>query len=201
MQEINALGKTCPMPVILTKKALKKYPNEALKISVDNKIATQNLKKMAEQLQLSYQMEKINEGYYEVTLNEEGSEKKLQPKTSTQIHSGKEDASYIVVIHSDKIGQGPEELGALLMKSFVFSLSEQEQLPSKILFYNSGANLTVEGSPVLEDLQAMAVEGVEILTCGICLEYFEYQDKLAVGDVTNMYQIVELQKNYKIVSP
>lgn len=201
MQEINAIGKTCPMPVILTKKALRSYPTEALKISVDNEIATQNLKKMAEQLQLSYQMKKIDETNYEVTLNKDAIETSLQASSSVQIHPESENESYIVVINSDKVGHGPEELGTLLMKSFVFSLSEQEQLPAKILCYNSGANLTIEGSPVLEDLQAMAGEGVEVLTCGICLEYFEYQSRLAVGDVTNMYQIVELQKTYKTVSP
>lgn len=201
MQEVNAIGKTCPMPVILTKKALKAYPNEPLKISVDNEIATQNLKKMAEQLHLSYDMKIINSSYYEVFLNQAETELSPEPLSSLTSEKKDEKAPYIVVIHSDKVGHGPDELGSLLMKSFVFSLSEQEQLPEKIIFYNSGAKLSAEGSPVLGDLQAMAAEGVEILTCGICVEYFGYQGKLAVGDVTNMYRIVELQKNYTTVSP
>ena len=201
MQEINAIGKTCPMPVIMIKKALKAYPSESLKILVDNKIATQNIKKMAEQLKLSYRMNKISEMKFEVFLNQVEKETIIEEKVSARKPEENENSSYIVVIHSNKIGSGPEELGSLLMKSFLFSLSEQEELPEKILFYNSGARLSVEGSPVLKDLQAMEADGVEILTCGICIDYFGYQDQLAVGDVTNMYHIVELQKEYKTVSP
>ena len=155
MQEINAIGKTCPMPVIMIKKALKAYPSESLKILVDNKIATQNIKKMAEQLKLSYRMNKISEMKFEVFLNQVEKETIIEEKVSARKPEENENSSYIVVIHSNKIGSGPEELGSLLMKSFLFSLSEQEELPEKILFYNSGARLSVEGSPVLKDLQAM----------------------------------------------
>ena len=195
------------MPVILTKRAMKEFPNEDIEILVDNEIATQNLKKMADQLGFETKVEKSSESYYIVQLikgttdknlvNQDVEKETIFPKKENELQG----QPYIVSIHSETIGNGSEELGLTLMKSFLFSLSEQEQLPEKILFYNGGAKLTAEGSPVLQDLQAMASDGVELLTCGICVEFFALEDKLMVGEATNMYRIVELQSSYKTVSP
>ena len=195
------------MPVILTKRAMKEFPNEDIEILVDNEIATQNLKKMADQLGFETKVEKSSESYYIVQLikgttdknlvNQDVEKETIFPKKENELQG----QPFIVSIHSETIGNGSEELGLTLMKSFLFSLSEQEQLPEKILFYNGGAKLTAEGSPVLQDLQAMASDGVELLTCGICVEFFALEDKLMVGEATNMYRIVELQSSYKTVSP
>ena len=95
----------------------------------------------------------------------------------------------MVVIASDRMGEGAEELGKTLLKAFVFSLTQQDKLPKTILLYNGGAYLTCEGSPMLEDLKALEAEGVEILTCGTCLNFYGLTEKLAVGGVTNMYVI------------
>ena len=88
------------------------------------------------------------------------------------------------------------------MKGFLFALSQLESLPQTILFYNGGAKLTVEGSGSLEDLKAMEAQGVEILTCGTCLNHYGLTERLAVGGVTNMYAIVEkLAGAEKVVKP
>lgn len=214
MKKIDAVGQACPMPVILTKRALKEHAGEAILVSVDNEIATQNLAKMAEQLKLSSHIDKINDQLYEVTLtasagesvaaNGAGIESKATPSeakgTAAQVAEHTENG-YVVVLNSDSIGRGSEELGRTLMKSFVFALSEQESLPEKILCYNAGALLTATGSPVLDDLKAMAAEGVEILTCGICVEFYGLKEKFAVGEITNMYRIVEIERTFKTVSP
>ncbi len=89
------------------------------------------------------------------------------------------------------MGEGDEKLGKTLMKGFIYALSQQDVLPSTILFYNGGAALSCEGSPALEDLKSLEAQGVEILTCGTCLDFYSLKDKLQVGDVTNMYVIVE----------
>ena len=89
------------------------------------------------------------------------------------------------------MGEGAEELGKTLLKAFVFSLTQQDKLPKTILFYNGGASLTCEGSPMLDDLKALEAQGVEIMTCGTCLNFYGLTEKLAVGSVTNMYTIVE----------
>ena len=97
----------------------------------------------------------------------------------------------VVAIASDKMGEGAEELGKTLLKAFVFSLTQQDKLPKTILFYNGGAHLTCAGSPMLDDLKALEAEGVEILTCGTCLNFYGLTEQLAVGGVTNMYVIAE----------
>ena len=90
-----------------------------------------------------------------------------------------------------KTQKAMKELGGALMKAFVYALSQQETLPDTILCYNGGVKLTCEGSESLEDLKGMAARGVEILSCGTCLNFYDLKEKLAVGEVTNMYVIVE----------
>ena len=97
------------------------------------------------------------------------------------------------------MGEGDEELGHILMKGFIFALTQQDHLPSTILFYNGGARLTCEDSASLEDLKNLASLGVEILTCGTCLNHYGLTDKLAVGDVTNMYVITEKQMQADLI--
>ena len=95
-----------------------------------------------------------------------------------------------------------DELGHKLMKAFIFAVTQQEELPATMLFYNGGAKLTVEGSPVLDDLKGLAEQGVEILTCGTCLDHYGIKDQLAVGEVTNMYVIVEkMEQAVRVVRP
>ena len=108
----------------------------------------------------------------------------------------------VVAVSSDKMGSGNDELGAVLMKSFFFAETQLDTLPDKILFYNGGAKLTVEGSDCLEDIRILEKEGVEILTCGTCLDFYGLKEKLAVGAVTNMYTIAEILQNaVSVVSP
>ena len=103
--------------------------------------------------------------------------------------SGKKNT--VVVVSSKTMGEGDPELGTALMKGFLYALGQQEELPATILFYNGGASITCEGSVSLEDLKSMEAQGVEILTCGTCLNFYGLTEKLAVGGVTNMYSIVE----------
>ena len=97
------------------------------------------------------------------------------------------------------MGRGDDELGRKLMKAFIFAVTQQDELPATMLFYNGGAKLTCEGSPVLDDLACLAEQGVEILTCGTCLEHYGIKDKLQVGEVTNMYVIVEKMEKASVV--
>ena len=97
----------------------------------------------------------------------------------------------IVVLRSGQMGEGNDELGAVLMKGFIYALTELDNLPETILLYNGGAPLSCEGSDSLEDLKTLEAQGVEIMTCGTCLNYYGLSDKLAVGTATNMYAIAE----------
>ena len=103
------------------------------------------------------------------------------------------------MLSSDQMGGGNEELGRILMKGFVYALTQLEELPETVLLYNGGAKLSVEGSQSLEDLKNLEAQGVEILTCGTCLNFYELADKLKVGSVTNMYEIAERMSGARLV--
>ena len=175
--KVNAMGDGCPIPVVKTQKAMQELGGTGtVETLVDNETAVQNLGKLAASKGCTSKTEKLGENEYRVTITVgEGAE---LPKT-------------VVVLSSDKMGSGNDELGGALMKAFVFALSQQETLPDTILCYNGGVKLTCEGSESLEDLKGMAARGVEIMSCGTCLNFYDLKEKLAVGEVTNMYVIVE----------
>ena len=109
----------------------------------------------------------------------------------------------VLVVSSERMGRGEhDELGTVLIRSFFHTLGEVEPLPDTILFYSSGVQLVAEGSPVLDDLQALAGRGIEMLACGTCLGYYDLTDKVAVGEVSNMYMIAEtMLRADKVVNP
>lgn len=198
---VDARGLACPLPVVNTKNEIAKMEKgETVEVIVDNEIAVQNLKKFAKVRNHEVQEEKVAENHYKVFIHV-GSE----PDTSVQEEitcDCSELDNNLVVISSDKMGEGAEELGASLMKAFVFALTKQDRYPKTILFYNGGARLTCEGSDSLEDLKYLESQGVEIFTCGTCLNFYGLTEKLAVGAVTNMYDIVEKMSTAgKIIKP
>ena len=194
MLNVDARGDTCPLPVVKAKKAIADLNGAGeVEVLVDNEIAVQNLTKMAQQKGYLYSAEKLAEREFRVlfTVGEPAPAAPAAPEACTPDTR----TDTVVVISSDKMGEGAEELSKTLLKAFVFSLTQQDKLPKTILFYNGGAHLTCEGSPMLEDLKALEAEGVEILTCGTCLNFYGLTEELAVGGVTNMYVIAEKMLN------
>ncbi len=198
MYKIDAIGKACPLPVIETKKALKEH--EAVETVVDNEIATQNLKKMADQLGYIYQMEPVGDNYRVKISKGNGEAADIpEPEETPEIVTTED---YIVVVDTNVMGRGSDELGKNLLKMFIYSLTEQDVLPKQIIFYNGGVSLVTEESDSLEDLQALADQDVEIYACGACLNFFELTEKVAIGEITNMYRIVEMMRQApKVVKP
>lgn len=202
---IDAREKVCPVPVVETKKGLKALnAGDTMEVHVDNFIAVQNLSKMAEQMKLPVASEKIDDNHYVVTLSITTNLKDNIGQTAENtdcIDDIRIDRT-VVVLASDKMGEGDERLGHLLMKGFIYALTEQDQLPETILLYNSGCYLSTEDSDSVADLRLLESQGVEVLTCGTCLNHYGLGDKLSVGDVTNMYVIVEKQvQATKIIKP
>ena len=182
MVKVDARGDACPLPVVKAKKAIAELNGAGeVEILVDNEIAVQNLTKMAQQKGLVYSAEKLAEREYSVRFTVGEAVPEREEKAEACAPDNRTDT--VVVIASNQMGEGAEEL--------VFSLTQQDKLPKTILLYNGGAYLTCEGSPMLEDLKALEAEGVEILTCGTCLNFYGLTEKLAVGGVTNMYVIAE----------
>ncbi|WP_333651000.1 sulfurtransferase-like selenium metabolism protein YedF [Lacrimispora sp.] len=189
---VDARGLMCPQPVIKAKAALKDMSEGTLKILVDNEIAVQNVMKLGNYSGLSPSSEKKADKEFEILFHVNGEAPDLT-KTQEEEACAPESRrkGLVAVLASDQMGSGNEELGRLLMKGFVYAMTQLEELPETILLYNGGAKLSVEGSQSLEDLKSLEALGVEILTCGTCLNYYELGDKLRVGSVTNMYEIVE----------
>lgn len=208
---VDAKGLACPLPVVKAKEAVNSFKSEGiLTVLVDNEIAVQNLQKFAAQKGLAAAGEKKADKEYEVTI--QVSSDFLSALKNTAAASEDEEAAegescspdarrkgMLVVLSANVMGSGDEKLGKSLMKAFVFALTKQDILPETILCYNSGAYLTCEGSDSLEDFQALEAEGVHILTCGTCLDFYGMKDRLAVGAVTNMYDIVEKMEQAKTI--
>ncbi len=192
MIKVNAMGDACPIPVVKTKNAIKELNGSGtVETLVDNEIAVQNLTKMANQKGYGVKSEKLGENEFRVVMEiGEATETEQEEETVCLVPAGKK-KNTVVVISSDHMGEGSEELGKALLKGFIYALGQQDELPSTILFYNGGASVTCEGSVSVEDLKSMEAQGTEILTCGTCLNFYGLTEKLAVGSVTNMYVIAE----------
>lgn len=194
MIHVNAMGDACPVPVVKTKNAIKELNGSGVvETLVDNEIAVQNLTKMAGQKGYGVKSEKLAPGRFKVTMTIGEGAEPPQPGEAEECPAApaEKQKNLVVAISSRGMGDGSDELGAALMKGFLYALSQQDALPKALLFYNGGAALTCEESPSLEDLKSLEAQGVEIFTCGTCLNFYGLADKLKVGGVTNMYAIVE----------
>lgn len=199
MVRVNAIGDACPLPVIKTMNALKELGGAGtVEALVDNEVAVQNLTRLAENKGCTIKTERVSEKEYRVTLTASGAVEQTGDEASFCTVPAAQ-KKVVVVISADHMGEGNDELGRILLKGFLFALTQQETLPSTILFYNGGASVTCEGSASLDDLRELTKLGVEILTCGTCLNYYGLTDKLRVGEITNMYVIAEKQLQADLV--
>lgn len=199
MVTVNAMGDNCPIPVIKTKKAMQALTGpETIEVLVDNEIAVQNVTKLAKEQGGEVSSEKLGEKEYKVTIKMQG----VPAVDAEVVCTPDQKGDLIVVVSSDRMGTGNDELGKVLIKGFIYAVTQLDTLPKKMLFYNGGVTLTTEGSDSIEDLKSLEAQGVEILTCGTCLDYYHLKDKLVVGGVTNMYSIVEsMAEAGKIIRP
>ncbi len=197
MIKIDAMGMACPLPVIQTKKALRNIEeNGHVETMVDNESSMENLLKMAKEMGLESSYEKVEDHMYRVVIT------KGEGGIITSSNDTASNEKMVIAVSSDKMGEGIDELGDVLMKGFIYTLTEMDLMPTTVLLYNGGAKLTVEDAPTLEDIKTLEGMGVEILTCGTCLNYYNLGDKLAVGEVSNMYTIMErLQGADKLIRP
>ena len=199
---IDCKGMACPLPVVNAKKAAEELcSGDVLTVLVDNEIAVQNLSRFAEHKGFGVRAEKKGDKEYAVIMTISGAAAETREEEITCAVDSRR-KGMLVVLSASTMGTGDPKLGTSLMKAFVFALTKQDQLPDTILCYNSGAYLTCEGADTLEDLNLLESEGVTVLTCGTCLDFYGLKEKLAVGGVTNMYDIVERMENAaQIIKP
>lgn len=186
MKTIDCRGLNCPKPVIMTKKEVESGVDIDLEVIVDNTTAKENISKLLRSMNLKFTIKEIDENFY-IKFNKENiTVNKNETKVEKEI-----DTELVVMIDSNTMGKGNDELGKVLAKGFIYALTELKLVPKSLFFVNSGVDFTTEGSESIEDLKTLISKGSKIYTCGACLDFYNKKDKLIVGEVTNMYSIVE----------
>jgi selenium metabolism protein YedF len=184
---VDARGLACPQPVIRTRKAME--AEDAVTTLVDSENSMENVRRMGQKA--GWQVQVSQEGEeFRLELARGSAPPALQPVTAVgtaEVLAGQ----LLLVVSSDVMGRGEEELGSVLMRGFFHALGEVAPRPQTIILFNSGVRLACEGSPILDDLCSLEAEGTEVLVCGTCLNYLDLAAKLAAGQVSNMYDIAE----------
>ncbi|MDL2253482.1 sulfurtransferase-like selenium metabolism protein YedF [Ruminococcaceae bacterium OttesenSCG-928-I18] len=180
MQTINALGWECPKPIIHTKQMLDTMEEGTVCTIVDNMIAVENLESLAKDLGFVIKTEKDADAVWKVYIE----------KTKGAVAKTGASGNLMVLVATNLFGQGSEDLSKTLMKSYLFSLTEAKPQPTTIAFINSGVFLTTDESSAA-DILTLEASGVEIISCGACLDFYSLKENLLVGKIGNMYQIVE----------
>lgn len=206
-QEVDARNLGCPHPVLLTKKALEGIPSGVLVVRVNSEAARDNVARYAQSQHCQVQVTPEN-GEYVIRIikgqsgkgegKEGGVEKKAEkvPAPAPGAAEGK-----VFLLTADSLGRGAEDLGATLMRNFIFTLLDSGFSPVALLFVNSGVKLCTEGSPVLEYLQTLQTRGTRVLSCGTCLNFYGLAEKLKAGEATTMVTIVEyLTGPYQVIA-
>ena len=190
MEQIDARGQACPLPVVRAKKALSAMGEGVLEVLVDNETAVHNLEALAKTLKVGAVGEERGEGVFAVTFAKgAASDGEAGSAASCPAVEQSPAGGRVAVIPSEFMG-------------FVFALTQLDELPETVLMYNGGVKLACTGSSSLDDLRALAEAGVEIMSCGTCLNHYGLAERLEVGEATNMYVIVEKQANARgIIRP
>jgi selenium metabolism protein YedF len=197
---VDARGKACPEPVVMAKNALDTINRGRVIIIVDNEISRDNVIKLANSIGLNFEV-KTKDAVFEITIIKPGKTERISKEVDIPVKCVIDtQEEYVVLISRDTFGSGKEELGKLLLRNYVYALQEAGKLPATMLFVNSGVFLATQGSDFLDALKKLEALGVEVLSCGTCLDYYNLKDKLGVGKVTNMYEIVEKTTALKTVS-
>ena len=179
---VDARGLSCPQPVILTKRVMDEKSGEEIITLVDNPTSLENVCKLAKSQGYTFVVEEKGSENH-IHMSKEETDKEAEPAPLQDV---------AIMVKSQYFGQGDDELGAVLMKSFFYTLTEMGPELRYLIFMNGGVHLTTEGSPVLEHLQFLGKKGVQILSCGTCLDFFGKKEKLLAGQVTNMFTATEI---------
>jgi len=199
---VDARGLACPQPVIMAKKAIEE--NERITVLVDNAMAVENIRRLAVKLACGFSSREREGEVWELSLVRTGPLAETTDATaapaasaadddylSCRIPPGKDAGPLVVVLSDNHMGRGDDTLGDILIRSFIHTLLQLKPLPATIICYNVGIKLAVKGSAVLDDLRELAAAGVNILVCGTCANYFDLGGEVAVGQISNMYDIAE----------
>jgi selenium metabolism protein YedF len=197
MEELDCRGLACPAPVLQTKELLEKDHLEWIKVLVDNEAAKQNVSRFLESRNFAVTVEQDGPVFYVTGEGEKGSAPGYTPVETAET----ENKRIMVMVATDRLGRGDDELGGKLMVNFIKTLKEMGDELWRLVLVNNGVKLTIDGSQVLEDLKGLDKSGIMIMVCGTCLDHFHLLDKKEVGETTNMLDIVtSMQVADKVIS-
>jgi selenium metabolism protein YedF len=192
MRIVDTKGQLCPAPLIATKKALKDIAvGESFIVLTDNQTSLNNLTRFLKDNNTDF---KVNEegGVWSLTINKTtGAEYRVRVEDYCNSVTHFEKGNFVVVVASDKMGEGDDKLGYLLINNFIKALKDLDNLPQKIVFYNRGVTLVTNNSPVIEDLKDLEKMGVELLLCATCINHYCLEKSVSTGTLSNMYEIAE----------
>lgn len=199
---IDCTGLSCPQPVLVTKNAIEKNEAKRLKIVVDNFTSKENVSRFARNQQWEVSVLEKGQELYELTLTRSAENIIADQEPETKPFVSVKLRKTLIYLGSNMIGSGDAELGIRLMRGFLRTLLDSEPKPWRMIFINSGVKLATIDDEATEALALLEEKGVEILSCGTCLEQFNLQDKLCVGRVTNMFEVINsLNEADKVISP
>lgn len=198
-KKIDARTLECPKPVLMTKRELDKINTKVVEVWVDNDVAKENLLRLADSMDCLFSFEREGQDFkilIEKTKNRERSSN-LEVNDLLDMEEKIEFKDLTIGFSGDTMGSGDRELGKILMKSYIYTVLETPPHPKSMVFFNTGVRLTCQGSEVIDDIKKLKDIGVEIISCGTCLDYLNLKDKLMAGDISNMYTIYEKLKKPK----
>ena len=183
-KRIDCTNLDCPMPVIKAKQFLEENENIILDVVVDNNVAVQNLERLAKSLSLKSKSSKDGNNFVVSIEKKENIQNDENKVILTQ-------ENQTILIKTNILGYGNDDLGATLMKGFIFTLTQSKPFPKKVMFLNSGVKLTSENEETIKNLKVLEENGVEIVSCGACLDFYNLKESVKVGSIGNMYDIVD----------
>lgn len=203
--DLDLKGKTCPLPVVETRKAImgldENVAEVIITIVLDNPAACANVTRFVESQGFMVSQEDHADATFSLTITR-GFSCDMLASEETGAKIVNSDEKYVVYLNDSNMGQGDERLGRVLMKAFLKTLPELDALPEAIIFVNSAVFLATADSAELKTIRSLADSGCNILVCGTCLDFYDLKEKLAVGQVSNMFEIVTLlSDSYKVVTP
>jgi selenium metabolism protein YedF len=199
---LDCRGLSCPQPVISTKNALEETPEGVFTVIVDNEAAMTNVCRFLESQGLKGEVEMV-EGDFHISATKGKATNRVEDQSQrASCQFPQEMHKTVIYVSSEFMGRGDDDLGRTLMAAYLDTLSHFAPSIGEIIFVNTGVKLSVEGSPVLDSLKGLESAGVRILSCGTCLNHFGLKEKLRVGEISNMYAIIEaISRGQKVMMP
>ena len=202
---LDCRGLACPQPVLKAKELLDSLAQGAVEVLVDNEAAQSNLERFGKSQGCAVEIHASGDTRH-ITLSKtpqgEGARSVAKATDSEDYRCDLPGNGLVIVVPADTMGRGNDPLGGVLMRAYVKTIKHLSPLPAKIFFYNTGVKITATESDLIAPLRKLAAQGVEIYSCGTCLDFLNLKDALLVGQVTNMFEIMDaMAQASKVVSP